>query len=246
MDRLIFIYAYIKMSSFDNEKSPPRGSPSNHEEEKSYSPPRGTPTQRRPRRRTSRVYPIPYLQDIGFIPKDGNEEDDIQTEVYTYGAGRELIRLLPSIIGQENRRVGIIPPEIGGVIESYMPADFELLNEAFLDACHRGDLEQVKYLDEQEPQLEFDRIKALRRAAKKGHLDVVKYLVEHSKTKIDITADRNLAVRWAAKYGHLNIVKYLVKHGADVTAVNNEAIKAALHFGYVNMIDYFRKQGYIV
>jgi len=55
---------------------------------------------------------------------------------------------------------------------------------------------------------------AVRWASEYGHLDVVKYLVEHG---ADITADNNYAVRWASLNGHLEVVKYLVEHGADIT-----------------------------
>jgi len=47
-----------------------------------------------------------------------------------------------------------------------------------------------------------------------GHLDIIKYLVEHG---ADVTARDNDAVRWAASNGKLDVVKYLVEHeGADM------------------------------
>lgn len=47
---------------------------------------------------------------------------------------------------------------------------------------------------------------AVRWAAWKGHLEVVKYLHENG---ADITECNNEAVRWAAENGHLDVVEYL-------------------------------------
>ncbi|CAK9253192.1 unnamed protein product, partial [Sphagnum jensenii] len=55
----------------------------------------------------------------------------------------------------------------------------------------------------------------LHRAAEKGHLDVVKYLVEKG---ADVKAANKYGytpLHWAASSGKLDIVKYLVEKGAD-------------------------------
>lgn len=44
-------------------------------------------------------------------------------------------------------------------------------------------------------------------AAKNGHLEVVKYLVENG---ANIHADDDCALRWAVDYGHINIEQYLL------------------------------------
>ena len=48
--------------------------------------------------------------------------------------------------------------------------------------------------------------KVLIDAAKNGHLDVVRYLVERG---ADVHADDDEAMRWASRNGHLEVVKYL-------------------------------------
>ena len=58
----------------------------------------------------------------------------------------------------------------------------------------------------------FDDI-ALRTASTKGHLEVVKYLVEHG---ANIHENDDEAFRYAAKHGHLDVVKYLVEKGVPV------------------------------
>ena len=52
-------------------------------------------------------------------------------------------------------------------------------------------------------------------AAQGGHLDVVKFLVEHG---ADVTAQRSRAVVGTAGSQQLEVVKYLVEHGAAVSA----------------------------
>jgi len=59
---------------------------------------------------------------------------------------------------------------------------------------------------------------AVRWAAWKGHLLVVKYLYENG---ADLTACDNDAVRYAVYEGHLLVVKYLVENGADFEVVKN-------------------------
>ena len=50
---------------------------------------------------------------------------------------------------------------------------------------------------------------ALISSARKGHLEVVKYLVSCGLTVEDIRSENNQAVRWASHYGHLEVVEYL-------------------------------------
>ena len=50
-----------------------------------------------------------------------------------------------------------------------------------------------------------DANNALCWASEDGHLDIVKYLVEHG-----ANIHFNNALSWALEYGHLDVVKYLV------------------------------------
>ena len=49
----------------------------------------------------------------------------------------------------------------------------------------------------------------LRLAVRKGHLDIVKYLLDHG---ADIHAGDDCALIEAVREGHLDIVKYLLDH----------------------------------
>ena len=88
--------------------------------------------------------------------------------------------------------------------------------------------------------LSYNKNRALRTASERGHLSVVKYLVEHG---ADITAQDNEAVILASVYGHLSVVKYLVEHGADITARNNEALRWASRNGHLEIVKYLTEHG---
>ncbi len=56
---------------------------------------------------------------------------------------------------------------------------------------------------------------AVREAARSGHLDVVKYLVEYG---ADLRS--KYIIEFAREGGHSDVVKYLVEHGADIPVIN--------------------------
>jgi ankyrin repeat protein len=51
---------------------------------------------------------------------------------------------------------------------------------------------------------------AIRYAAAKGKLEVVKYLMSLKDSRIDPAANNNYAIQYAAARGHLEVVKYLM------------------------------------
>jgi hypothetical protein len=64
---------------------------------------------------------------------------------------------------------------------------------------------------------------ALRWAAERGYIDIVKLLLPIS----DPTAENSYALRWAAKNEYLEIVKLLLEAGADPKAGNSHAVRWA-------------------
>ncbi|WP_425495272.1 ankyrin repeat domain-containing protein [Paenibacillus tengchongensis] len=83
-------------------------------------------------------------------------------------------------------------------------------------------------------------------AAKKGHLDIVKFLLEKG---IDInkkggTFDGS-ALNLAAGEGHLEIVQYLLDHGAeiDVSLAQRNPLFAAIDDGHIEVIKYLVVKG---
>jgi ankyrin repeat protein len=63
----------------------------------------------------------------------------------------------------------------------------------------------------------------LRVAALNGHLEIVKYLVEHG---ADIHIWEDEALRVASFNGHLEVVKYLLLQGADIKMLSNTTISS--------------------
>ena len=87
-------------------------------------------------------------------------------------------------------------------------------------------------------------------AGRNGHVEVVKYLIEHCHAEIEqvgsVTFDgetiEGAPPLWcAAAAGHLGIVKYLVEHGANVnktTFTNSTPLRAACFDGHFQIVKY--------
>jgi len=96
-------------------------------------------------------------------------------------------------------------------------------------AAEKGHLDVVRHLIEQGANDYVYKNVALRGAAGKGHLEIVKYLVEQ---RADIHAVNDYALRWAAFNGNLEVVKYLIEQGADVHAADDYALRWAAVKGH--------------
>ena len=72
----------------------------------------------------------------------------------------------------------------------------------------KGNLENVKYLVEQDSNILVKNYYPLRAAAYNGHFEIVKYLVEQG---VDISIHNYVALKYAAHRNHLEIVNYFRK-----------------------------------
>jgi hypothetical protein len=78
-------------------------------------------------------------------------------------------------------------------------------------------------------------------AADKGHLPVVRYLIEDSGQSVDATINDNFALRYAACNGHLPVVRYLIEESGqpvNITAWDNGALKFATLSDRTDVIQY--------
>jgi ankyrin repeat protein len=78
---------------------------------------------------------------------------------------------------------------------------------------------------------------ALREAALKGNLNMVKSLIEEG---ADIHAGNDRALKWAAMAGHLDVVKLLVEEGANIHAESNAALRWAENKGHLDVVEYLK------
>lgn len=98
---------------------------------------------------------------------------------------------------------------------------------------HRfSELQKVKDAADDKDMTERLMTRIFQFAAKRGHLDIVKYILEESKFSIDLADRNNYAFRWASTNGHIEVVKFLLplldrELGFDI----KEAIRNIAHSG---------------
>ena len=92
-------------------------------------------------------------------------------------------------------------------------------------------LEIIKELIDEGAYPKADDSRALREAARNGHLELVKFLLPLSDPK----AFNSSALRWAARNGHLEIVKLLLPV-SDPKAENSEALRSAALNGHLEIV----------
>ena len=121
-------------------------------------------------------------------------------------------------------------------------ADLDIKNQLNLDfldsVALNGHFSVIKFLEEKNVP-----IGNLFKAAEKGYLGIVKYLVENKAQSVNSKdSSDQTPLHQAAFNGHLNIVKYLVDNGADLN-VKNTAGKTPLHYaaaqGDLESVKYF-------
>ncbi|CAH1130074.1 unnamed protein product [Ceutorhynchus assimilis] len=108
----------------------------------------------------------------------------------------------------------------------------EILQRQFLEAAENGDLQTIKTLLDQDPDLinttDKDKYTALHRACYSGHLEVVKYLVKNG---ADIGAKTEM--QWeplhsCCQWSHVGCAAFLIQCGANVNALS-EGGQTPLH-----------------
>ena len=124
------------------------------------------------------------------------------------------------------------------------------IDEVLATAAENGALKEVQeligkgaYIKAQNP---WDGTTALMMASKKGHLEVVKYLVKEGADINQVSRYERTALIEASENGHLEIVKYLIKIGVDISAknVNNyTALMLASGSGHIEVVRYLIEKG---
>ncbi|MDR4904410.1 hypothetical protein S3E15_01813 [Bacillus mycoides] len=127
--------------------------------------------------------------------------------------------------------------------------DEKSLNKAIRNAIKIGDINEVKQLigNDQEILNTMTTFGTwLHVAAKKGHLEMVEYLINKG---IDIDARGGTfdasALNLAAGAGHLEIVKYLIEAGAelDVSLAKRNPLFGAIYGGHKEVVEILVEKG---
>jgi len=127
--------------------------------------------------------------------------------------------------------------------------DKKSVNKAIRNAIKLGDINEVKQLigDDNEILNTMTSFGTwLHVAAKKGHLEMVEYLINKG---IDIDAKGGTfdasALNLAAGAGHLEIVKYLIEAGAelDVSLAKRNPLFGAIYGGHKDIVEFLVKKG---
>lgn len=134
------------------------------------------------------------------------------------------------------------------VLKYFISKDVEVLhegrNKAFLFAVDCNQLNIVEYFfsNLRATISEKDLLEALQRAAAKGHLELLKYLI--SKKVIISQKNQDKIFLLAVKEGHLNVAKYLIiKNNRRLPSREqlDLALLEAEQKGYLDVVDYFRR-----
>nr|WP_255648177.1 ankyrin repeat domain-containing protein [Pseudalkalibacillus hwajinpoensis] len=124
-----------------------------------------------------------------------------------------------------------------------------MLNKRIRNAIKNGDLHEVRHLIGRNPRslLTITPFGTwLHVASKKGHLEIVKYLVHEG---IDVNTKGDIfdasPLRLAAGAGHVEIVKYLIKEGAelDVTLAKRNPLFGAIYGGHKEIVELLVEEG---
>jgi len=121
------------------------------------------------------------------------------------------------------------------------------LNEAFLDACHEGNLDKVKFLLNS-PELNnnanihYQEDSGIHQACENGHLHILQYLLTSPELKehADIHSKNDWVLTIACNEGFLDIVKYLLT-SPDLKEHSNfkaEQLDYAIHLENMDIVDY--------
>lgn len=127
--------------------------------------------------------------------------------------------------------------------------DKKIVNKTIRNAIKIGDINEVKHLIDDNPEslhLMTSFGTWLHVAAKKGHFEIVEYLVQKG---IDVNTKGGIfdasSLNLAAGAGHLKIVKYLIEHGAeiDVSLANRNPLFGAIYGGHKDVAEFLVEKG---
>ena len=112
--------------------------------------------------------------------------------------------------------------------------------EELIEACSKGNLDEVRALVEQGVDIHYWNDIAFRWASENGHLEIVKYLYDVG--GVDIHVHNDLAFQWASQHGHLEVVKYLYECGANIHADDDLAFRWASKYDHTDVVIFLKRK----
>lgn len=146
-------------------------------------------------------------------------------------------------------------------------------NYFLVKAVAAGLIDIVKYLLENDADIDINKGNPLKHASKNGYVDIVKYLIEKGGRSLRINAEDNMALRLSARYGHfevfeilikkcspspvdldillsygamignIGILKSLVENGANIRVGDDAALRCAAENGHLEIVKYLIENG---
>ncbi|CAL1701431.1 unnamed protein product [Somion occarium] len=136
------------------------------------------------------------------------------------------------------------PAQLEALQSAAAAGDLKLLQSLFRNTLQPGDVEPFALANDASTRT---GLTALHAAASRGHLDIVKWLIEDCGAIPDIEdKEGETALHKAALNGHLRIVAYLLPDKADVHAQDADgwtALHNACSKGYLDIVRFLCEQG---
>ncbi|KAK7049631.1 hypothetical protein VNI00_005662 [Paramarasmius palmivorus] len=136
------------------------------------------------------------------------------------------------------------PAQLESLYAAASSGDLPLLKKLFRNALDAGDVEPFSLANDASTRTGYT---ALHAAANKGHLDIIKWLVEDCGAMPDLEdKEGETALHKAALNGYLHIIKYLLPDRADVHARDADgwtALHNACSKGYLDIVRWLCEVG---
>lgn len=112
------------------------------------------------------------------------------------------------------------------------------INKQVIEVIQLGYIDELKYLVEVVgADIHVDDDYPLRTATYRGHLNIVKYLIEKGAT---INIMDGITLRLATYAGNFKMVKYLVENGANISCDSGSSLRWACKKGRIDVVLYLR------
>ena len=133
-----------------------------------------------------------------------------------------------------------------GVPINQPSAAFTVNDSPVSSAAFYRELEIVRYLVDRGANIEHDRYLALRKAARAGRLDTVRYLLSLG-AQIDSHTNGWTALTYAAHEGHADVVAFLLKEGANPNIKDSDSgrnlLRTTVGQGHIEIVRMLLEKG---